>query len=64
MNLTLIFPTEITFWIVLWYIFLIYFIAYIIFHIYIYTNDLEYTINCQKNEKCFDIRQKVPKSPE
>ena len=58
MKITDIFPLEITFWTTLWYIFLAYFIAFIVFNIYIYVNNLEYTINCEKNEKCFDIKPK------
>jgi len=58
MKLTDVFPLEFTFWTTLWYIFLAYLIAFIVFHIYIYANDLEYTINCEKNDKCFDIRPK------
>ena len=56
--LSTIFPREITFWTTLWYIFLAYFIAFIVFNIYIYVNELEYTIDCKKNDKCFDIRPK------
>ena len=55
MKLTDIFPLEITFWTTLWYIFLAYFIAFIVFNIYIYANDLEYTINCKKNDKSENI---------
>ena len=58
MKITDIFPLEITFWTTLWYIFLAYFIAFIVFNIYIYANNLEYTIDCKKNDKCFDIREK------
>jgi len=59
MKLTDIFPLEFTFWTTLLYIFLAYFFAFIVFSIYIYVNDLEYTIDCKKNEKCFDIRKKT-----
>ena len=53
-----IFPMKITFWSVLWYIFLCYVIAYIVFHIYIYTNGLEYEIDCKANTNCFKIKKK------
>jgi len=57
MKLTYIFPTELTFWTTLWYIFLFYLTAYIIFHIYIYIYDLEYTVDCNDHTfKCFNIK--------
>lgn len=58
MKLIDIFPLEITFWTVLWYIFLAYLFAYIIFHTYIFLYDLEYEIDCEANEKCFKITKK------
>lgn len=58
MKVSDIFPTQITFFSVLYYIFLFYVVAFIIFNIYIYMNDLEYNINCKKNEKCIEIRPK------
>ena len=63
MKLTDVFPLEITFWTTLWYIFLAYFIAFIVFNIYIYVNNLEYTIDCKKNDKCFDIKSREPTVP-
>jgi hypothetical protein len=52
------FPTQMTFFSVLYYIFLFYVVAFIIFNIYIYVNDLEYEINCKNNEKCMHIQPK------
>ena len=53
-----IFPTNLTFWTTIWYIFLIYLVAYIIFHIYIYSNGLQYEIDCKENINCFKIKKK------
>jgi hypothetical protein len=58
MKVSDVFPTEITFWTVLWYIFLFYLIAYIVFHAYIYVYDLEYEIDCTKNDRCMKIEKK------
>ena len=58
MKLTDIFPLKLTFWTVLWYIFLGYLIAYIVFNAYIYLYDLEYEIDCKSNTKCFNITKK------
>jgi hypothetical protein len=52
-----IFPTNITFLTILWYIFLIYLVAYIVFHIYIYSNNLQYEIDCKSNINCFKIKK-------
>ena len=52
-----IFPINITFWTILWYIFLIYLVAYIVFHIYIYSNGLQYEIDCKSNTNCFKIKK-------
>lgn len=61
MKLTDIFPLEITFWTTLWYIFLFYLVAFILFQIYIYVNDLEYTIDCKDHtSKCIKIKKKEP----
>lgn len=59
MELPTIFPSKLTFFTTLWYIFLFYFVLYIIFHIYIYMNHLEYTINCNNGVNCVDIRKKT-----
>ena len=53
-----IFPMEVTFFSVLYYIFMFYLLAYVIFHIYIYTNGLNYEINCKNNDKCIKIYKK------
>lgn len=52
------FPTEFTFWTVLYYIFIFYLICYIGFQIYIYVYDLEYEIDCDNHARCFIIRNK------
>lgn len=52
------FPTDITFFSVIYYIFLFYLFAYIVFHIYIYMYDLEYEINCKNTDKCIQIWSK------
>lgn len=52
------FPTEVTFFSIIYYIFLFYLCAYIVFHIYIYLYELEYEINCKNNGKCIQIRPK------
>jgi hypothetical protein len=52
------FPTEFTFWTVLYYIFIFYLICYIGFQIYIYVYNLEYEIDCDNHERCFIIRNK------
>ena len=52
------FPKTLSFWSVLFYIFMLYFFAYIIFHIYIYLYDLEYEIDCVRNDRCFKINKK------
>lgn len=63
MNWSNIFPTELTFFSVLWYIFLFYLVAYIIFHIYVYYNDLDYVIDCKKNDRCLSFTPKSTKDP-
>jgi len=55
------FPTEFTFWTVLYYVFLFYFFSYIIFQIYIYMNGLEYEIDCRNHEQCIIIKNKDEK---
>ena len=59
MKLTDVFPLEITFWTVIWYIFLAYVVAYVVFHAYIFLYDLEYEIDCENNDKCFKITKKI-----
>jgi hypothetical protein len=64
MKLTDIFPTELTFWTTLWYIFLFYLMVYIIFHIYVYVYDLEFTIDCSDHTlKCFHIKPRGSTEP-
>jgi len=55
------FPTEFTFWTVLYYIFVFYVVCYIGFQIYIYMNDLDYEIDCTNNDRCFIIYKKGEK---
>lgn len=50
-----IFPTEVTFFSVLYYVFMFYIVAFVVFNTYIYINGLEYEINCKNNEKCVRI---------
>lgn len=57
MELSYIFPTKITFFSVLWYIFLFYLLAYIVINIYLYSNGLTYEIDCKTHEKCFNIKK-------
>ena len=52
------FPTEFTFWTVLYYILMFFVVLYIGFQIYIYINDLEYEIDCENNDRCFIIHKK------
>lgn len=53
------FPTDFTFWTVLYYVFMFYLVCYIGFQIYIYIFDLEYEIDCESNEQCFIIKEKL-----
>ena len=57
MKLSYIFPKEITFFSVLWYIFLFYFIAYIVINVYLYSKGLTYEIDCKTHDKCFKIKK-------
>ena len=57
MKLSYIFPTEITFFSVLWYIFLFYLLAYIVINVYLYSNGLTYEIDCKTHYKCFKIKK-------
>ena len=52
------FPTDFTFWNVLYYLigFLIFF--YIGFKIYMYVNNLDYEIDCENNDRCFIIKDR------
>jgi len=52
------FPTEFTFWTVLYWIFVFFLVCYIGFQIYIYVYDLEYEIDCENNHRCFVIYEK------
>jgi len=52
------FPTEFTFWTVLYWIFVFFLVCYIGFQIYIYVYDLEYEIDCENNDRCFVIYEK------
>jgi hypothetical protein len=52
------FPTEFTFWTVIYYVVMFYTICYIAFQIYIYVNDFEYEIDCENNDHCFIIKEK------
>lgn len=47
------FPTEFTFWNVLYWVFMFFLVCYIGFQIYVYVNDLEYEIDCENNDRCF-----------
>jgi hypothetical protein len=55
------FPTEFTFWSVLYSIFMFFVFAYIGFQIYIYMNGLEYEIDCESHDRCFIINKKGEK---
>ena len=58
------FPKTLSFWSVLFYIFMLYLFAYIIFHIYIYLYDLEYEIDCVRNDRCFNIKKRGEDPPQ
>ncbi len=52
------FPKTLTFWSVLFYIYFAYLLAFIIFNIYFYIYDLEYEIDCIRNDRCFIVKKR------
>jgi hypothetical protein len=57
MDLSYFFPTKLTFFSLLWYIFLFYLLAYIVINVYLYTQGLTYEIDCKTHDKCFKIKK-------
>lgn len=51
------FPTDFTFWTVIYYVIMFYTICYIIFQLYVYIYGLEYEIDCERNDRCFVIKE-------
>jgi membrane-bound metal-dependent hydrolase YbcI (DUF457 family) len=51
------FPTDFTFWTVIYYVIMFYTICYIIFQLYVYIYELEYEFDCERNDRCFVIKE-------
>uniref|UniRef100_A0A6C0I159 Uncharacterized protein n=1 Tax=viral metagenome TaxID=1070528 RepID=A0A6C0I159_9ZZZZ len=51
------FPTDFTFWTVIYYVIMFYTICYIIFQLYVYVYELEYEFDCERNDRCFVIKE-------